>query len=94
MVMRSSDLRASLIAAIAAVDQAQLRVSPGSDPVLQKFTRARETLTSALHAIDSHETVNKAAFDGLSKWVADWIPEIDDPLLDSLDEVERLVGLD
>jgi len=61
-----------------------------SDPAhVQKFTDLRLVLQSARVAAERGEV---PACGELVRWVADWIPDTDDPLLARVDAVDRAVS--
>lgn len=95
MVQRPSDLKGSLRAAIAAVNSnlQDTKAVTAMPRTAEKFAKLRATLESALHAVENDRQVDRASLTLISKWVADWIPNDDDPLLDRLDEVEQALGL-
>ena len=88
MVQAPHDLKGTLQASLAAANRSQAD-SGGSSKESSKFAMLKETLEVALKALDEKQQVDSVALSGLSKWVADWIPDIDDPLLDRLDEMEQ-----
>jgi hypothetical protein len=92
MAQAPNDLKSLLQAAIAAANRSQAEASGSPRQAPAKFLVLKETLEAAIKALDEQEPVDKAALSGISKWVADWIPDIEDPLLDRLSEVEQQVA--
>lgn len=92
MVQRPSDLRGTLQAALVATERSQADSSSSPRAAPAKFAMLRDTLQNALRAVESNQAIDKTALDGISKWVADWIPDEEDPLLDRLDEVEQQIA--
>lgn len=88
MIQASQDMRNALQAALAAVNRSQAGATSSPNAVA-KFAMLRDILESALRAIDERQPLEKASLSGLSKWVADWIPDVEDPLLARLDEMEQ-----
>lgn len=91
MVQKPSDLRSMLQAALVATRHSQEESSESSRAAPAKFAVLRDTLEAALKAVEEQRPVDKSALAGISKWVADWIPDEEDPLLDRLDELEQQI---
>lgn len=54
-----------------------------------KLIRVEEILRRTLAAVSSGDRFDYHEVEGLSRWIADWIPDIDDPLLDAAYAVEE-----
>jgi hypothetical protein len=54
-----------------------------------KLIRVEEILRQALGAVSHGDPVDYREVIGISRWIADWIPDIDDPLLDAAYAVEE-----
>lgn len=54
-----------------------------------KLIRVEEILRQALAAVSNGEPVDYREVIGISRWITDWIPDIDDPLLDAAYAVEE-----
>lgn len=89
MVQAPHDFRGTLQAALAAASRGQADSSGASIESPTKFAMLKDILQAALKALDEQKQVDRVGLSGLSKWVADWIPDIEDPLLDRLDEMEQ-----
>lgn len=86
-------LRELLATAIADVRSAESDSSVKSESQREKYLMLGDTLAAALRALDSGTPLDGDSLVGISKWVADWIPEADDPLLDRLDDIERRLSV-
>jgi hypothetical protein len=89
VTQEAHDLESTIRAALAAANESQADPSGSPSEAPTKVSILKDTLQSALKALDERRPVDKVALSGLSKWVADWIPDIDDPLLDRLADVEQ-----
>lgn len=57
-----------------------------------KLARLEVVLQSALESGNSISAATQAELKGLSRWVADWIPDLDHPLLDAVHRVAQHVN--
>jgi hypothetical protein len=87
----NSDQRHAFVRALNALERCRGRHEGGTDSVQRKFVDVRQTLESAIRDVDAGRPIDRTALVGLSRWVADWIPDIDDPLLGALEEVSDAV---
>lgn len=92
MAETPASLRELLETAVADVRSAGNDSSLLSESQQKKYVMLGDTLSAALQALDSGAPLDRDSLVGISKWVADWIPADDDPLLDRLDDIERLLS--
>ena len=82
----ANQLSAIVANAIAAADEAERRSADAPARTRSHFAQLRTQLIETQAAL-ARGTVPRCA--GLVRWVADWIPDIDDPLLARLEALER-----
>lgn len=92
MAETRASLRELLETAVADVRCAGSDSSSVSESHKKKYVILADTLSAALRALNSGAPLDRDSLVGVSKWVADWIPAHDDPLLDRLDDIERLLS--
>ena len=56
----------------------------------ERLARLQEQLRTALQSAESGERLDGTVFAGVVRWVTDWIPDVDDPLVAALGQVERV----
>lgn len=64
-------------------------LTPDGTPAHGNLLRLQEQLRDARQRAESGENPKRAEFAGLVRWVTDWIPSIDHPLVAALGNVER-----
>lgn len=84
--------------ALAAVEHALAEVErakrepwllPDGSPATAALRRLEEQLTNAATILRETGTLESGRFRGIVKWVSDWIPTLDDPLVAAIAQVER-----
>ena len=83
--MASKNLRSVLVYALAEVDRAKARAGGAAGRSATKFDRLAADLQKGLSELDQG---GSPEFPLLAKWVADWIPDPDDQLLNAMDSLE------
>jgi hypothetical protein len=80
-----------VLAALAEVERARAERWKGfaGESLEPKLQQLEEKLKAALDEVRAGEQLETARMKGLVHWVADWIPDIDDPLLEAIYEVQR-----
>ena len=58
-------------------------------PATDRLTLLSNQLESALRRVQAGDELSRGEFSGLVRWLTDWIPNVDDPLVEALGKVER-----
>jgi hypothetical protein len=77
--------------ALAEVDRASTEgwTEVNGESATQSLDRLRQQLISARTAIQRGGPADREPFSGLVRWVTDWIPDVNDPLVAAVAKVER-----
>ena len=83
MTLHRTDLLRALESALA-----KARDSEGRADQPEVREKIRQLIVALEQAVVDVGAQREAQVLGLTKWVADWLPSIDDPLIKALDQVE------
>lgn len=85
---RPDHLRHLLVSALEAASCSETQSQVGGDSFRVKFLALRGYLQTGLDCLDHGRPLNTAELAGLVRWVADWIPDVNDVLLNRLAKLE------
>lgn len=84
----SDRLRSAIDSALRMLEQSR-RSAATAESANANFDGLKRELEDAREAIDSGRIDAARPLTEIVRWVADWIPDINDPLLNALEDVQR-----
>lgn len=89
---RPNQLRSLIVSALEAASRSETRAEVRGETLQGKFVALRGYLQTALDNLDNGKPLNTAELTGLVRWVADWIPDVNDVLLKRLAKLETALA--